>query len=405
MSGKVVIVSQHYPPDPSTTAAIMAEIADHLALKRRVLVLSGTPDSQTVGSSSSDRPTVVVIRNRMAAKAALVRRAAAEASFAMRAFLKLLGTLRRGDVVLTVTAPFMLPYAVAAAAKLKRARSVLIMHDLFPDVLVMSGLLKPGSLVTRAIAGANALMFRMLSVVIVIGRDTERLLARYRTLKRDKIRFIPNWATLVPAARPLRSDNPYRRALAGRFVVGLSGNLGFTHDPLIVFEAARLLQDDNDICFLLSGWGVGFERLKQLQAEANLQNVTLVGRVENDDLEIFLSAADVWVIPYRKNVAGVSVPSRFYNLLAVGRPVILVSEPDAEAAMTVSEKNLGWVVMPDRPDQLAKTIRIASGSIDPSMAERSVAAAKDFSLNTALTSYAALLDELLEDRTAGEASQ
>ena len=38
-------------------------------------------------------------------------------------------------------------------------------------------------------------------------------------------------------------------------------------------------------------------------------------------------AADVWVIPYRRNVAGVSVPSRIYNLLAVGRPVIVTADP------------------------------------------------------------------------------
>ena len=49
-------------------------------------------------------------------------------------------------MALTVTAPFMLPYAVAAAARLKGARSALIMHDLFPDVLVMAGMLKPASL-------------------------------------------------------------------------------------------------------------------------------------------------------------------------------------------------------------------------------------------------------------------
>ena len=60
--------------------------------------------------------------------------------FTMRVFVALLERLRAGDVVLTVTAPFMLPYAVAAAARLKRARSALIMHDLFPDVLVMAGL-------------------------------------------------------------------------------------------------------------------------------------------------------------------------------------------------------------------------------------------------------------------------
>lgn len=72
-------------------------------------------------------------------------------------------------------------------------------------------------------------------------------------MTRNKIRFIPNWATLVPAPRPVTSDNPFRKALPARFVVGLSGNLGFIHDPDIVFEAARQLKDEGDIHFLLSG--------------------------------------------------------------------------------------------------------------------------------------------------------
>ena len=231
---------------------------------------------------------VVEVKNRIPAKAALIRRAAAEALFTLRVFVALLGKLRRGDVALTVPAPFMLPYAVAAAARLKRARSALIMHDLYPDVLVMAGLLKPSSFLAKAIRGANALMFRGLNAVIIIGRDTEALLLRYRGVTRDKIRFIPNWATLVPGVRPIRSDNPYRRSHAARFLVGLSGNLGFTHDPDVVFEAARLLRDDPDIHFLLSGWGIGFERLKQMQSEANLPNVTLVERVPEEDLEEFL---------------------------------------------------------------------------------------------------------------------
>jgi len=393
--GKVIVVSQHYPPDSSTTAAIMREIAEHLAAERTVLVLSGTPGSKT--EDTSRRPTVVEIGNRIPEKARLVRRAAADASFTMRAFAMLLAKLRRGDVVLTVTAPFMLPYAVAAAARLKGARSALIMHDVYPDVLVMAGILKPSSPLTWALHRANALMFHMLNAVVTIGRDTERLLLRYRGLTRDKIRFIPNWATLAPAIRPIGPDNPYCRAHAARFRVGLSGNLGFTHDPVIVFEAARLLQDDSDIHFLLSGWGIGFERLKQMQSEANLANVTLIDRVDDEHLEQLLSAADIWLIPYRKNVAGVSVPSRFYNLLAVGRPVVLVSEPDAEAALTVAENNLGWVAMPGVPEDLAKIIRAASRSADYSMAERAVAAAQNFSLARAMIGYAGLVDELLQD--------
>jgi glycosyltransferase involved in cell wall biosynthesis len=198
--------------------------------------------------------------------------------------------------------------------------------------------------------------------------------------------------------RPISADNLYRPARA-RYVIGLSGNLGFTHDPDTVFAAAaRLMRDDPDIHFLLSGWGIGFERLKALQSEAALPNVTVQKRVPDRDLEQFLSAADVWLIPYRNNVAGVSVPSRFYNLLAVGRPVIIISEPDAEAALTVVEHRLGWVVTPGEPDALAKAIHDASFSNDPSLANRAVTVATYFSLASAMASYSRLTQKLLRER-------
>jgi colanic acid biosynthesis glycosyl transferase WcaI len=391
-SGKVVVVSQHYPPDPSTTAAIMAAIGEYVAREADVLVLSGTAGS--AAKAAGGKPQVVEVGNWMPGKAALLKRALAELLFTIRMFAALLAKLRRGDVALTVPAPFMLPYAFAAAAKLKGARSVLIMHDLYPDVLIMAGLLKPDSLPASAMRGLNALMFRVLDAVVVIGRDTEKLLLRYGGMTSDKIRFIPNWATLARGVRAVDPDNPYRRPLSARFVVGLSGNLGFTHDPVIVFEAARLLRDDEDVHFLLSGWGVGFDQLRQMQAEAKLSNVTLVDRVEDDQLETFLSAADVWIIPYRRNVAGVSVPSRFYNLLAIGRPVILVSEADAEAALTVTEHDVGWVVEPGRTDELAKTISRAAGAEDPQRAERAAEIAGRFDFEVAMTGYCSLIREL-----------
>lgn len=400
--GKIVVASQHYPPDPSTTAAIMAEIACRLAMDHEVVVLSGSPGDLPAGLTGPGKPRVVAVKNRIAGKAALVRRATIELLFALRIFVSLMRELKGGDVVLTVTAPFMLPYTVAAAAWLKRARSALILHDLFPDVLVTAGLLKPGSIVARTMRAANSLMFRALNAVITIGRDAEAPLLSYSGMTRNKIRFIPNWATLVPAPRPLSPDNPFRKAIAARFIVGLSGNLGFTHDPEIVFEAARLLGDEPDIHFLLSGWGIGFERLKQLQTEANLANVSFVARVEDAELEAFLASANLWIIPYRKDVAGVSVPSRFYNLLAVGRPVVLVSEPEAEAALTVVENGLGWVVTPGRADQLAEAIRAASRSDDGDLAARAVKAAKRFDRATAMNAYAALADELLRNPDLSE---
>jgi colanic acid biosynthesis glycosyl transferase WcaI len=394
--GKIVVASQHYPPDQSTTAAIMSAISGHLALDAPVLVLSGMAGSASVKPDNANQPTVIEVKNWLPGKAVLIKRGVAEILFMIRIFLALLKRLQRGDVAVTVTAPFMLPYAVVAAARLKRARSVLIMHDLYPDVLVMAGLLKSGSILTRTIRGMNALMFRALDAVITIGRDTEQLLLRYPGVMPDKLRFIPNWATLTPAVRPIAPDNPYRRSQTARFIVGLSGNLGFTHDPVIVFEAARLLRDDPGIHFLLSGWGIGFDRLKEMQSQAALPNVSLVDRVADEELEAFLAAADIWLIPYRRNVAGISVPSRFYNLLAVGRPVLIVSERDAEAALTVTEHDVGWVVTPGDAEELARTIRLAASSEDPARGERAAAIARRFNFAGAMASYSELIQGLLQ---------
>ena len=393
-SRKVVVVSQHYPPDPSTTAAIMASISERVARDAEVLVLSGTAGSAAMAASG--KPAVIDVKNWMPGKAALGKRALAELLFTFRMFFVVLARLRRGDVTLTVPAPFMLPYAFAAAAKLKGARSVLIMHDLYPDVLVMAGMLKPQSIVARAMRTLNAPMFRALDAVVIIGRDTEKLLLRYHGVTREKLRFIPNWATLPRGVRAVDPGNLYRRSLSARFVVGLSGNLGFTHDPVVVFEAARLLRDNGDVHFLLSGWGVGFDQLKALQDEAKLPNVTLVDRVEDDRLETFLAAADVWIIPYRKNVAGVSVPSRFYNLLAIGRPVILVSEPDAEAALTVIEHDVGWVVEPGNASELAKAVSLAANTQDAQRAGRAAEIAGLYDFEAAMSAYDGLIRELLQ---------
>ena len=89
------------------------------------------------------------------------------------------------------------------------------------------------------------------------------------------------------------------------------------------------------------------------------------------------------------------MPSRFYNLLAVGRPVILVSEPDAEAALIVREHDLGWVVTPGKPDELANAIREASCSKDLSRLDRAAGIAAHYSLPRAMASYSELIQKLL----------
>ena len=387
--GKILVVSQYYPPDSSTTAVYIAAIAEGLARDNRVIVLSGSPNSSPGIGVDRTRPQIVEIANWTPQKDALVRRAIAISLLALRIFFATLTRAGPNDVVFCVTTPFTLPYAVALAARLRGAASVLLIYDLYPEVLEAAGLIKPSSLLARLLRLANSMLFRALDAIITIGRDVEPLLLAYRSVTPAKIHLIPNWTLLPVGYRETSPDNCFRAGHHSKLVVGLSGNLGFTHSPRTVFEAARLLEADTDVHFILSGWGIGWKQLSDLQAAERLDNVTLLEAVPQASLVEFLTSADVWIIPYRRNIAGVSVPSRLYNLLAVGRAVIVAAEARAEAALMIDEEQIGWVVPPEDPHRLANAIRSAAADRAGTRkkGQRAAAAAQKYNQQAALARY------------------
>jgi colanic acid biosynthesis glycosyl transferase WcaI len=394
--GKILVASQYYVPDSSTTATYMAAIAEGLAIDYQVVVLSGSPNSESKASTDQKNPTVIEIQNWIPQKNALIRRAISITLLALRMFFSILMQARRNDIVFCVTTPFTLPYAVIFAAKLRGAATALLIYDLYPEALERAELIKPRSLTARLIRLANTVLFRSLDAIITIGRDVEALLLAYKGVTPKKINFIPNWTLLPVGYRELKSDNRFRQGRHSQLIVGLSGNLGFTHSPRTVFEAARLLKEDKDVHLMLSGWGVGWKQLCDLQAADRLDNVTLLDPVPDPELVEFLSAADVWVIPYRRNIAGVSVPSRLYNLLAIGRAVIVAGEPYSEAALVINEENIGWVVPPEDPRQLADAIRRAASDREATVQKGRCAAeaARNYSPNAAMARYREVLLKL-----------
>ncbi len=400
--GKILVVSQYYLPFPSTTSRYMTEIADELARTSKVMVISGAPGSASKCPPPPGKPEVVEIKSWWPGKGALVSRFLADMLFLIQAFLAVLKHAGPEDVVLTVTAPFTLPYAVALAARRRKAASTLIMHDLYPDTLVMARLLRPTSLLTRGLRSVNEAMFAWLDAIIIIGRDMAPKLLAYPEVSAAKLSLIPNWATMPIGYREPTRDNPFRERCGGRFIVAMSGNAGYTHDPVSVLQAARLLSHRDDIKFLLSGHGVGWTRLKKMQAASPLPNVTLVERVSDPELEAFLAAANVWIIPYRKNNAGVSVPSRIYNIFAVGRPVIVCSEKDAEAAILLQEDDIGWVTPPEDAKALADAIVLAAS--DPAQTTQkgrhAASVAARYTARISLGAYRDLMERLLRRQRA-----
>jgi glycosyltransferase involved in cell wall biosynthesis len=90
------------------------------------------------------------------------------------------------------------------------------------------------------------------------------------------------------------------------------------------------------------------------------------------------NACDIAINTLSSGMTGIAVPSRTYNVLAAGKPLLAVCEDDSELALVVREEEIGWVVPPSRPDLIASTLREAKANRRrmQNMGERALRAAQ-----------------------------
>ncbi|HDL01805.1 MAG TPA: glycosyltransferase WbuB, partial [candidate division Zixibacteria bacterium] len=205
----------------------------------------------------------------------------------------------------------------------------------------------------------NRKIFREASFIVVLGRDVQKVVRNRMPLnQRHKVVYIPNWAD-PSLIRPLEfAQNPFVKQLGleNKFIVQYSGNMGLTHDMETIIDAARELQNDRTIHFLLIGGGGKLSKIKEMARSYKLHNVTLLPYQPRENLRNSLSAAHVSLISLEKGAEGLSVPSKLYGILASRRPAIAIMAKDSEVAITLKEFRCGLVTPPKDVAELVKAI-------------------------------------------------
>lgn len=360
---RIWVASELYYPETTSTGYFLTGIAEGLAEQFPVSVLCSQPTYSARGVMAprrEERRAVSIYRctgtrfdkDRLPLR--LVNALTITAAICWAA----LGRVRYGDLVLVVTNPPTLPFGIAAVCRLRGARLLLLIHDVYPELAVASGMARPDSLAVRAVARVTRRLYRAAARTIVLGRDMQALVRRKLGASPDTTVIIPNWGDVDGIAPRPASTSQLRTRIATRdeFVVQFMGNMGRSHGVETVVDAASKLAGDAGLRFLFVGWGGRRRWLEETVALRRLGNVTVLPPCSMAELPDYLAAGDISVIPFLPGMTGISVPSRMYNVMAAGRPILAVAEPASELAQVVLEERIGWVVPPSSPDALAAAI-------------------------------------------------
>lgn len=357
------VFSELYYPEDSATGYYATGIAESLAVRHSVGVLCAQPTYKARGTKAPReelRNNVHIYRCAATTldKDVLTYRLMNLITISVSIFFNAVRRIRQGDIVIVVTNPPALPFVAFLVCKLRRAKLILRIEDVYPDAMIAAGMVGRDSFVVRLLNVLHRFLYTNVDRVIVLGRDMLQLVEGKVLQKTGHISIITNWGDVDTVLPGERSNNSLlqRHGLTEKFVVQYSGNMGRTHDLESLVACARILEQEKAVQFLFIGTGAKEQWLRKKAEELRLLNITILPPQPRSELTISLNACDLAVISFVNGMEGVSVPSRMYNILAAGKPILAMAGEDSELARLIVEEDVGFVVPPESPDLAARAI-------------------------------------------------
>ena len=397
------LISEYYYPVVVTTGYYVTEIAEYFARKGAdVNVISSNNkyyDSDVTATLKQEEHNGVKIYRsvrRQIGKDKNSKRIVRLLSLSFSFLWMALRRIKKGDEVIILTNPAFFMLMMPMVRFFTGCKYHILVHDIFPENLVSIGKVQHGGFAYKVLKGIYNRAYAKADSCIAIGHDMKKVLEAKVNCK-TRVGLITNWSD-VDEVKPMPKvvTNTFKKisefAKSG-VVFQFAGNLGKAQG-LDNLMAAIDKVTEPEAKFLFVGAGAKLEEVNTFaESHSNTLSLGFVSRSEQND---FLNACDIGVVTLADGMYGLGVPSKSYNIMATGRPILYIGELDSEIALCIEKYKIGWVVKPNDPEGLAQMIGriLQEKSQLPEMGKRAREVAENvFGKNVVLEQYYQYLEK------------
>lgn len=328
---RVAFITHFYPPEPCAAATrVRSFVAALQAAGSDVTVITNFPSFPSSRLRPADRRQAM--RVEYAEGVRIVRLASIVAarlpaarlfhwvSSALGATAYLMAARDRYDVVVASMPPITLTLPALFAARRYRAKLVLDVRDVYPDVAIAMGEWKADGFLARLAAAIVRAAYRRADLVVTVTPAGMRQIAA-RGVDASRLVLARNAAEAVPNV--VAESSP-----RGGFTVVYAGNLGLATDVDVLIDAAKHVAGDAISLYVVGDGAKGAYMRARVRGEG-VKNVEFAGALPRAQAMRAVADADVAVVPLRFGIND-SVPTKLYDALSLACPVVLVANGEAE---------------------------------------------------------------------------
>lgn len=356
---RIWLISEFYYPVVVSTGYYVTEIAEHLAKQGKevgVICTNNTYyDTDIVSTAAHEVYNGVDIYRVIDSKVEknhLVKRAMGlfKSSISLYNLAKKL--IKKGDEVIILTNPAFMMLFMPKVRRITGCRYHILVHDIFPENLVSIGKFSKQSFIFKGLKRIFDKAYSAADSCISIGCDMTEVI-KSKTNSSKPIVQITNWADINDVCLMNKKDtklyNEYKDELQDKTIFMFAGNLGKAQGLDNLLEAISLTSDSS-AKFLFVGAGAKSEEIKKFSLTND--KVIFAGFRNRSEQNDFLNTCDIGVVTLADGMFGLGVPSKSYNLMATGKPILYIGESNSEIASCIAKYDIGWVVEPNKPQAL-----------------------------------------------------
>lgn len=255
------------------------------------------------------------------------------------------------DLVFSTSQPPILGGMLGRYAKtLKKAKFIYNIQDFNPEQIEVVNFTKSKMLI-KLLKTIDNTTCKHADKIVLVGSEMLNTLEKRNMSFKEKGVVINNWINdkdIFPLSKTEKRIKKFLNDydLNNKFIIMYSGNLGLFYDLENLIKVASELKDNKEIVFVFAGDGAKKLELENYKNRNNLCNIIFIPYQSKDDLIFSLNIADVHLVVNAQGIKGISVPSKIYGVLAVGKYVIGVLEEDSEARNIIEKSKVGKCVSP-----------------------------------------------------------
>lgn len=336
---KILVVSQHYWPEPFTLPEICQEL---IRRGHTVHVLTDVPNypmgyiypEYRHGRRRNEEKNGVTIHRcfTIGRRQNAVFRILNYFSFAISSTVHALRMEEKYDVVFTnQTSPIMMVSAALAYARKHHRKCLLYCMDLWPASLAMGGISEK-SLIYKVFGKISGILYRGADRILITSGMFREYLQEQFGIKADTIHYLPQYAPdlFSEAAVPAEKED-------GTVNLLFAGNVGVAQSIPTILQAAKLLEENPALRWHIVGDGSELAHAKQLSRELGLKNVIFHGRKPMEEMPGYYAMADAMLVTLTADpFISLTLPAKVQSCMAAGKPIIAAANGEIPNAIQTS---------------------------------------------------------------------